>query len=149
MSPSRRALSCFSSFISSMLSHPMSILQPVPRKRKRTSPEVYEVDDDSLISTKRPRTDHTRRQARHAARDRYWNTLSKVWLTPRALREFDRRNAAQSSERTSNLKTRPNTRSLVDVSSLSETLLKELKRFARRGGPELADIRGVGYILVF
>lgn len=73
----------------------MLIAETVPRKRKRSSQEACEADNSPLISSKRQRADDGSRQARRAARDRFLNTLSKVWLTPKALWEFDRRNAAQ------------------------------------------------------
>ena len=126
-------------------SHFMSFAEAVPRKRKRSSREACEADENPLISSKRQKTDDSTRQARRAARDRYWNTLSKVWLTPRALQEFDRRNVVQHLEQrcTPDLEVRSRTTSLVDISHLSPASLKELKRFARRGGPSLVDLRSV------
>ncbi|TWU71214.1 hypothetical protein ED733_000263 [Metarhizium rileyi] len=56
----------------------------------------------------------------------FWDNLSKVWLTRRALRELDRRNEE-------NLTTR---------SSASGAILTSLARFARRGGPDLRRLRG-------
>ena len=119
----------------------MSVAEAVPRKRKRSSREACEVDDNPLVSSKRQKTDDSTRQARRAARERFWGTLSKVWLTPRALREFDRRNAAQKC--TSDLELRGRTTSFVDIPHLSPACLKKLKRFARRGGPSLVDLRSV------
>lgn len=123
----------------------MSVTIAIPRKRKRSSQELGEADNSSLISSKRQRVDCTAQEARHAARDRFWDTLSKVWLTPRALREFDRRNTAQSLEQKyiSDWEPWSRKRSFVDISGLSAVALKELKRFARRGGPDLVDVRGV------
>jgi hypothetical protein len=80
-------------------------------------------------------------RAWHAARTRFWNTLSKVWLTPSALREFDRRTAQSFEQRcTSDVERRSRKRPFVDISHLSAA---SLKRFGRRGGPSLADLRGV------
>ncbi|KAI1196243.1 hypothetical protein F5X97DRAFT_334767 [Nemania serpens] len=56
----------------------------------------------------------------------FWDRLSKVWLTPRALRELDRRNNKQPRRK-------PKT---PDVYTTT------LVRFARRGGPDLCHIRG-------
>jgi len=129
----------------------MSVAQAVhPRKRKRSSQEASDADDTTLISSKRQRANDSTRQARHAARDRFWNTLSKVWLTPRALREFDRRNAAQSLEQrnTSDLERWPRKRSCIEISHLPAASLKNLKRIARRGGPNLVDLRGVSQATV-
>lgn len=57
----------------------------------------------------------------------FWDDLSKVWLTTRALRELDRRN-----------KHRPAT---PEASGRFAT--KDLARFARQGGPDLRRLRGV------
>ncbi|KAI1271437.1 hypothetical protein F5Y07DRAFT_404413 [Xylaria sp. FL0933] len=57
----------------------------------------------------------------------FWDNLSKVWLTPRALRELDRRNSIRPA-------TEPTTSE--DIYS------KDLTRFARHGGPDLRHLRG-------
>lgn len=59
----------------------------------------------------------------------FWSRLSRAWLTPRALREHDRRN------RTLPLPQRP--------SSPSDGFVPDLARFARAGGPDLSYLRGV------
>lgn len=59
----------------------------------------------------------------------YWDKLSRVWLTPRALRELDRRNDTK--------------RSTVKTGVPSSPTLATLKQFARRGGPDLRHLRGV------
>ena len=59
----------------------------------------------------------------------FWDNLSRVPLCRRALREFDRR-TAQSVHVTS-------------TTQLLEDQLTHVKRFARHGGPNLRDIRGV------
>ncbi|KEY64855.1 hypothetical protein S7711_10778 [Stachybotrys chartarum IBT 7711] len=56
----------------------------------------------------------------------FWDNLSKVWLTPRALRELDRRNDAQPAAK-------------PPAPALYTT---DLARFARRGGPDLRHLRG-------
>ncbi|KAI8626605.1 hypothetical protein F5Y19DRAFT_221473 [Xylariaceae sp. FL1651] len=57
----------------------------------------------------------------------FWDNLSKVWLTPRALLELDRRNSIRPA-------TKPTTSE--DIYS------KDLARFARHGGPDLQHLRG-------
>ena len=124
----------------------MSVVQDVPpRKRKRSSLDACEVDNTPHISSKRQRVDENTREARYAARDRFWDTLSKVWLTPRALREFDRRNAVRERKQTYTTAVGrwPCNRSPIDISQLTVASLKNLKRFARRGGPSLTDLRNV------
>ena len=122
----------------------MSAAQDVPRrKRKRVSADAYEADNTPHILSKQQRVNEHTREARHAARDRFWDTLSKVWLTPRALREFDRRNAVQDRKQTytADLGFWPRKRLPIDISLLTAASLKILKRFARRGGPSLTDLR--------
>ncbi|KAM3441687.1 hypothetical protein MY4824_001465 [Beauveria thailandica] len=58
----------------------------------------------------------------------FWDNLSKIWLTPRALRELDRRNDAK-----------PPARNSAAFSRVSPTTLA---RFARRGGPDIRHLRG-------
>jgi hypothetical protein len=60
----------------------------------------------------------------------FWDNLSKVWLTPRALRELDRRNKAQPSPRF----------------AVPELYATKLARFARHGGPDLRHLRGVWFL---
>ncbi|KAJ8106073.1 hypothetical protein ONZ43_g7185 [Nemania bipapillata] len=58
----------------------------------------------------------------------FWENLSKIWLTPRALRELDRRNHI-----------RPVTEPRIQEKIYSE----DLARFARHGGPDLQHLRGL------
>ncbi len=124
----------------------MSLTQSFdPYKSQWSSPEAGDEDNIPDVSSKRRRVNENTRKARHAARAKYWDTLSKVWLTPRALREFDRRNALQSREQkcTTILELWPQGSSSVAISQLSAASLKDLKLFARRGGPNLKDLRNV------
>jgi hypothetical protein len=66
----------------------------------------------------------------------FWNRLSKVHLTRGALREFDRRTSRIEQQLFTPT-------SSIDDSSGSGT--KNLKQFSRRGGPDLAHIRGVKF----
>lgn len=56
----------------------------------------------------------------------FWDRLSKVWLTPRALREKDRRNGVRPPA------------TVLAASVVPTTLV----RFARHGGPDLGHLRG-------
>jgi hypothetical protein len=49
---------------------------------------------------------------------------------------------------TSDLELSPCKRSFIDISHLSASSLKNLKRFARRGGPSLVDLGGVSQATV-
>jgi hypothetical protein len=70
-------------------------------------------------------------QDEQQSRIRIWNSLSKVWLTRRALEQQDRETRYQAQ---------PASARLPLLSS--EGSCEELKRFARHGGPDLCDIRG-------
>lgn len=63
---------------------------------------------------------------------KFWDHLSRVWLTPFALQEFDRRTVQLII---------PKPKCPSDFKGDST---KELKYFARQGGPSLCDLRGVG-----
>jgi hypothetical protein len=99
-----------------------------PRKRQRT-------DQDPLHQTKTTpskRQKHSEFPLSHLP-PAYWDNLSKIWLTKRALRELDRRNG-QFSERSLSLQTcRPVTRNF----------LATIGPLARDGGPDISDLRGV------
>ena len=70
----------------------------------------------------------------------YWDSLSKLWLTRRALDELDRRNRQKASP------VRPTVArdlGLGDEIGQLENHLTQLKRFARHGGPDLRELGGV------
>ncbi|KAF4449549.1 glyoxylate reductase [Fusarium austroafricanum] len=60
----------------------------------------------------------------------FWDNLSKVSLSPRALKEVDRRAR--------------NSRSQLPASTAGE-VSSNIARFARQGGPDLSDLRGYPY----
>ncbi|KAF2430742.1 hypothetical protein EJ08DRAFT_733991 [Tothia fuscella] len=103
------------------------------RKRKRgvepapsTEPEP-EPEPQPQPPTKRQKRPHP---SRSKTPPEFWDGLSRVPLCRRALREFNRR-AVQP--------TAPKPRLERDI---KDSLVKQLKRFARRGGPDLRNIRG-------
>jgi hypothetical protein len=86
----------------------------------------------------------------------YWDNLSKIWLTKRALKELNRRNNKPNEHSPPYRRNRrPFTRSLFAkwakgqqsaseiLYSYSEDDLKEVQRFARQGGPDTSNLRGV------
>ncbi|EFY86789.1 hypothetical protein MAC_07193 [Metarhizium acridum CQMa 102] len=82
---------------------------------------------------KRPRVNQSKPPSKKAklTRERnfsleFWDNLSKVWLTPRALRELDRQNKTQPWPK-------------FPVPKLHPT---QLAQFARHGGPDLCYLRG-------
>jgi hypothetical protein len=94
----------------------------------------------------------------------YWNNLSRLWLTKNALKELDRRNNQTPSHAQSPSVYFPHRRVTRDialqwkkhesnwqltrsapefVSSLSKECLQYIKAFAKHGGPDLSNLRGV------
>lgn len=129
------------------------------RKRQRTEPRALHLNETSQPQLKRPKLNHpiTRSQPPSV----FWDNLSKTWLTRGALRELNRRNnqSASSQPRSSYRRARrPVTRnSLAElkrnrrvIQSVSDFLhhceprtLKDIKRFARYGGPDLSNLKNV------
>jgi hypothetical protein len=99
-------------------------------KRKRT---VDATSTEEPESQPQPPVKRQKRSspARSETPPEFWDKLSRVPLCRRALREFYRR-AVQPVV--------PEQRVKRDV---ADNLVKQLKRFARRGGPDLRMIRGV------
>ena len=105
--------------------------KPQSRKRKRTIEPAPAADPQPLLQAKRRK--RSRRQ-RDKTPPEFWDNLSRVPLCRRALREFDRRTVQPITPQ-------PPVRSI-----LNGDLVKQLKCFARHGGPDLRDIRGVSCI---
>ena len=81
-----------------------------------------------------------RHQSRQETNTAYWKSLSKLWLTRRALNELNRRNRQTASP------IRPATTCTQDLVGDKGQLgnpSKKLLRFARHGGPDLRDLGGV------
>ena len=78
--------------------------------------------------------------SREEAEASYWNSLSELCLTRRALKELDRRNRHTASPVTTAIIRRPwRSREPVALKNCSN----QIKRFARHGGPDLRNLRGV------
>lgn len=68
----------------------------------------------------------------------FWDRLSKLWLTRQALRELDRRNTQRAPSR------REAARHTADYRRCRKLRIsKDIKLFARHGGPDLSDLRNV------
>ena len=136
---------------------PDSQLRPTGRTRKRRtlssehgntqseSPQLSEPQAKrqrcssvscSNSSSKSSSTDSSWSSWDRAERE-YWDSLSKLRLTSNALRELNRRNALLRT------KAHPN----EHVSITREQHPRDITRFARRGGPDLSDIRKVFLLL--
>lgn len=65
----------------------------------------------------------------------FYDNLSKIWLTPLALQELDRRNHEEALSNP-----------VITQASIGPPVgagTTDLARFARMGGPDLSDLRGV------
>ncbi|KAF7503146.1 hypothetical protein GJ744_004288 [Endocarpon pusillum] len=126
----------------------MPELQPSnPRKRQRTEQHPLQ------HGTSQPPTTGSQPPAA------FWDSLSKIWLTKSALREVNRRNSRPSSPPRSQYQRarRPVTRNFLaeltrnrHTQSASDFLhhceprtLIDIKRFARNGGPDLSELKGL------
>jgi hypothetical protein len=124
-------------------------------KRKRT--------EQHSLRAKRQKSSHQSAECHLSSSlsSSFWDSLSKIWLTKDALRELDRRNSTsvvQSASQLAQPSTRPVTRKFLAnlrhrrrrAQSANELLhnytseaLKHIKAFARQGGCDLSDLRGV------
>ena len=107
---------------------------PAAQTRKRKLSGVEPITPSPSQPSAKRRKAESRRQNRTPSR--FWDDLSRVWLTPRALREFDRRTV------------RPVVPIPLELSTLKETQIIKLKHFARHGGPNLTDLRAVSLRIV-
>ncbi|KAI9672505.1 MAG: hypothetical protein M1817_003271 [Caeruleum heppii] len=106
---------------------------PNPRKRRRST-------DERRKDLPSPPAKKTKSSLQTLSHDPYrppgyWDTLSKVWLTRGSLREFDRRNEEIGPCQPPSASTRANRQ--------RRSSEWDIKRFARRGGPDLTHLRGL------
>ncbi|KAI9765644.1 MAG: hypothetical protein M1840_007201 [Geoglossum simile] len=103
------------------------------RKRKRTVIE----EEQSVVETSSPLPPWRRAepsfQSQQEANTAFWDSLSKVWLTKRALEEFNRRTARPARP------VHPAPIDQRDWRKISSS--DQIKHFARHGGPELGNLR--------
>lgn len=109
------ATSRLSPFTLSSLNHGRLMAEPRNRKRQQI-PELSQ-------SNPPPKKAKLKRESNFSPV--FWDNLSKIWLTPCALRELNRRNSAYT------------------LPILPEVYPTDLARFARHGGPDLCHLRGV------
>jgi hypothetical protein len=125
---------------------------PSSRKRQSTEQDPIELENSSHPPSERQKVDHPAYEVAFQQLPAFWDNLSQISLTKRALRELDRRNAQSTpNPQYSPLKTfhRPLTRHAgakikrrcLPLKSVSEFLrnrpvdcLKDVKRLATRGG---------------
>ena len=107
--------------------------EPQSKKRRRSSTECEDLEPQPIA--KKPKSTSASRSQYHRRPPSFWTTLSKIWLTRTALKEFDRRDTQEAGQQccapTPNNKFPPG------------RACPRLKRFARRGGPDLSHLRAV------
>ena len=104
----------------------------VPHNRKRQLSEADSKTDLSPQPTAKRQKLEEHQQ--HRTPSSFWDNLSRQWLTRRTLREFNRRTVCSTVP-------------IPPYRTGKENIdLAKLKRFARHGGPNLGDIRGVSAI---
>ena len=107
---------------------------PMPPNQKRK----LVVEAEPTTNSSPPATNKRRKlenQQRYRTPSSFWDNLSRLWLTPRSLEEFDRRTEW------------PATPILLERTGKKEEIdLVQLKRFARHGGPSLDHLRAVSSI---
>ncbi|EGC48849.1 conserved hypothetical protein [Histoplasma capsulatum var. duboisii H88] len=118
---------------------PMSL--PLKRQLQLPKPEP-----------KRKKTEHSVCEAEAQRPAEFWDNLSQIWLTKKALRELDRRNTHQRPHviepyrpitRQISAERRKNVVAYAPefLSSCKPDCLDRVRRFARHGGPDLSDLR--------
>ena len=119
--------------------------QPCGRKRKRGVTE----EEHSTIAATSPQPPWKRAkrpfQSRQEANTTYWDSLSKLPFTRGALKELNRRNRETASPVRAGIIRRPD---LSREPAALKNCPSQLKRFARHGGPDLRDLRGVSFAQV-
>lgn len=105
--------------------------EPKSKKRRRSS--THSEESHPIAKKQKPASEsHFQPQHRPPS---FWNTLSKVWLTRAALKEFDRRHIQEAVQQCYT--------PIPSSISPNGPARPRLKRFARRRGPDLSHLRGV------
>ncbi|KIX02324.1 uncharacterized protein Z518_08265 [Rhinocladiella mackenziei CBS 650.93] len=103
-----------------------------PKLRKRRRPSEDPADIEQVPPAKKQRS--TPESSAGPGHRRFWDTLSKIWLSYNALGEFDCRTNQETSQ--------PDSVPTPVVECPTGRARQRLKRFARQGGPDLSDLRG-------
>lgn len=106
-------------------------LRSQSQKRKRVIEAGSTVEPDSQPQPPPAKRQKQSNPSRSKTPPEFWDELSRVPLCRRALREFNRRVDQPVV---------PKQRAKREV---EDSLVNQLRRFARRGGPDLRIIRGV------
>ena len=124
--------------------------------RQRTVAGALQLNGTSQPQLKRQKLNHPTTVSQPPSA--FWDSLSKIWLTKSALRELNCRNSQPISSQPRSQSRRPVTRNFFAelkrsrrvtqsasdfLRHLEPGISKDIKRFARNGGPDLSDLRGV------
>ena len=114
---------------------PMFLLdESVSPKRRRSSLGRSTADQQHCTKRRKSSTEDQVTEPGHRPAS-FWNSLTKIWLTRSALREFSRREACSESA--------PKRRAATSISQPGIPARSHNERFARHGGPDLSHLRGV------
>lgn len=102
---------------------------PAPEKRKQPLSEA-ELETETLLQPPSKKQKVEEDQQRQTP-DPFWDNLSQVWLTRRALREFDRRTVW------------PAVPAPPHQTGKERVNIEKLKHFAKHDGANIDDIRNV------
>lgn len=121
----------------------LAVVAPEEQPFHGQNREQIEIDEDhSTIATtsSQPPGEKAKRrfQSKQESITAFWNSLSKVWLTPRALDELDRRNRQSAGSVRTSI-----TPDQIRETAALEHFSYQIKRFAKHGGPDLCGLRGV------
>lgn len=121
----------------------MTAVAPEDRKlsgRKRRRSAIEQDYSTTAIPQHLERKTKRRCQSPQEANTAYYDSLSKVWLTPGALAEHNRRNKQKPSRAKFSV---ARGLDLGDEPRRLRSYSKQLKAFAKDGGPDLRDLVGV------
>ena len=107
---------------------------------KRTGEQFQGSLDSQTSTTRSSKRQRVEQPSRFQTPPEFWDHLSTIPLTGRALRELDRRNKEHlvTNEPDCIIESEG-----VPNKYLNAAKTKALRRFARQGGPNLSDLRGV------
>lgn len=127
-----------------------------PCKRQRSAQQTSQLNETPQSLPKRKKVTLSHREGRSRTPPAFYDNLSKIWLTKGALRELDRRNAQSDSSSLHRKSLKSSTRhtdqeqdyrSIQPVHEFfrhcTSRCPEDIKQFARHGGPDLLDLRGV------
>ena len=102
------------------------------RKRKHRTLSLQQQDLPKLQPTQPTKRRRTSKSSWDRRQRELWDSLSRLWLAPDALRELDRRNALPVAEKA---------RKVCKIEP--QIVARDVEHFARHGGPDLSDLRQV------